>query len=101
MKHIYGILTAEGLKGLVFGLEMWLYIRVLRVEKPFNPSAVVCRYLKIREKVAEGFDFQTFQHCSFVQCGALSYSGTNIAEDCLARSHRGMVSCPCFFKAAD
>ena len=43
MKYLYGILTAEGLKGLVLGLEMGLYIRVLRVQKSFNSSAVVCR----------------------------------------------------------
>lgn len=43
MKYLYGILTDEGLKGLALGLEMGLYIRVLRVQKSFNPSAVVFR----------------------------------------------------------
>ena len=34
------------------------------LEKLFNLSASLCFSLSIRGKVAEGFDFQTFQHCS-------------------------------------
>ena len=82
-------------------IRLHTYTQNKRPKKFFNPSTGFRFLLKLRTEVAEGFDFQIFQHCSFVQCGVLSYSGTNIAEDCLARSHRGMVSCPCFFKAAD
>ena len=37
------------------------------LEKLFNLSASLCFSLSIRGKVAEGFDFQTFQNCSTLQ----------------------------------
>ena len=37
------------------------------LEKLFNLSASLRFSLSIREKVAEGFDFQTFQNCSTLQ----------------------------------
>ena len=39
---------------------MSLYV-IYPLEKPFNPSAPFRNSLKIRRKVAEGFDFQTLQ----------------------------------------
>ena len=37
------------------------------LEKLFNLSASLCFSMSIRGKVAEGFDFQTFQNCSTLQ----------------------------------
>ena len=38
----------------------------LTPKKCFNPSAFFRNLLKISVKVAERFDFQTFQHCSAI-----------------------------------
>ena len=41
-----------------------VYTYFLSLQKCFNSSASARKSLKIRAKVAEGFDFQTLQHCS-------------------------------------
>ena len=55
---------AEGLKDWRF--SPFLYA-ISTLEKLFNLSASLCFSLSIRGKVAERFDFQTFQNCSTLQ----------------------------------
>ena len=56
--------AAEGFERL---REKALLYAILTLEKSFNLSAACCFALVFIEKVAEEFDFQTFQHCSAVQ----------------------------------
>ena len=53
--------AAEGFERL---REKALLYAILTLEKSFNPSANHRFSLVFRANVAEGFDFQTFQHCS-------------------------------------
>ena len=45
--------------------RVYIYVKQI-LKKCFNPSAIIQNPLKIKEKQAEGFDFQTFQHCSAI-----------------------------------
>ena len=56
--------VAEGFVGLP---EKALLYAISTLEKSFNPSADRRFTLVFRAKMAEGFDFQTFQNCSAVQ----------------------------------
>ena len=50
------------------GEPLLIYV-ICTPEKCFNLSAIGCFALNISEKVAEGFDFQTFQKCSGLTAG--------------------------------